>query len=124
MWNQRCPPSLFVRESQAMPSVWSAQLIQEHKLDANAMVTKYVPELADSAWGDMKVHDVLDMTGAVRFREVYTDPSSEIFIYSFASGMLPPPPNYTGPNNIYDFLKTLKKDGEHGAGFVYRTVHS
>jgi CubicO group peptidase (beta-lactamase class C family) len=38
--------------------------------------------------------------------------------------MLPPPPNYAGPNNIYDFLKTLKKEGEHGAGFVYRTVHS
>jgi len=38
--------------------------------------------------------------------------------------MLPPPANYGGPNNIYDFLKTLKKDGERGAGFVYRTVHS
>jgi hypothetical protein len=24
----------------------------------------------------------------------------------------------------YDFLKTLKKEGEHDAGFVYRTVHS
>ena len=26
--------------------------------------------------------------------------------------------------NIYDFLKTLKKEGEHGTGIVYRTVHS
>ena len=60
-----------------------------------ALVTKYVPELADSAWGDMKVRDVLDMTGAVRFREVYTDPTTEIFGYSFSSGMLPPPPNYS-----------------------------
>lgn len=117
-------PHLLFSITKSFTGLLAAQLIREHKLDANAMVTKYVPELADSAWGDMKVHDVLDMTGAVRFREVYTDPSSEIFIYSFASGMLPPPPNYTGPNNIYDFLKTLKKDGEHGAGFVYRTVHS
>jgi len=40
--------------------------------------------------------------------------------------MLPRPPNYNGPMNIYDFLKTLKKGGEreHGAGFVYQTVHS
>ena len=66
----------------------------------------------------------MDMTGAVRYREIFTDPTSEVFPYLFASNMLPPPPNYAGPKNIYDFLKTLKKEGEHGAGFVYRTVHS
>ena len=38
--------------------------------------------------------------------------------------MVPPPPGYSGPHNIYEFVKTLKKEGEHGAGFVYRTVHS
>jgi CubicO group peptidase (beta-lactamase class C family) len=72
----------------------------------------------------MSVRQVMDMTGAVRFREVYTDPTTEIFAYAFASGMLPMPPNYAGPKTIYDFLRTLKKEGEHGAGFVYRTVHS
>jgi len=117
-------PHLLFSVTKSFTGLLAAQLIQEGKLDPNALVPQYVPELADSAWGDMKVQDVLDMTGAVRFREVYTDPTSDIYIYNFASGMLPPPPSYTGPTNIYDFLKTLKKEGQHGAGFVYRTVHS
>ena len=45
--------------------------------------------LADSAWGDMKLRDVTDMTGAVPYREVYTDPSTEVFPYLYASTMLP-----------------------------------
>jgi len=57
----------------------------------------------------MKVRDVMDMTGAVRFREVYTDPTTEIFGYSWSSGLLPRPPGYQGPTNVYDFLKTLKQ---------------
>jgi len=117
-------PHLLFSVTKSFTGLLAAQLVKEGKLDVNALVPKYVPELADTAWGDMKVRDVMDMTGAVRFREVYTDPSTEIFTYNYASGMLPAPPNYAGPRTIYDFLKTLKKEGEHGAGFAYRTVHS
>ncbi len=124
--NQMRPetPHLLFSVTKSFTGLIAAQLVHEGKLDPDALVTKYVPELADSAWGDMKVRDVMDMTGAVRFREVYTDPSTEIFGYNFASNLLPQPPGYSGPKNVYDFLKTLKKEGEHGAGFVYRTVHS
>ncbi len=117
-------PHMLFSVTKSFTGLLAAQLIQEGKLDADAMVIKYVPELVDSAWADMKVRDVLDMTGAVRYREIYTDPTTEIFTYMFASGMLPSPPSYTGPKTIYDFLKTLKKEGEHGKGFIYRTVHS
>ncbi|MCX7982153.1 MAG: beta-lactamase family protein [Syntrophales bacterium] len=117
-------PHMLFSITKSFTGLLAAQLIQEGRLSADDMVVKYIPELADSAWGDMKVHHVLDMTGAVQFREVYTDPTSEIFAYMYACNMIPPPPNYTGPRTIYDFLKTLKKGGEHGKGFVYRTVHS
>ncbi|MGH8809967.1 MAG: serine hydrolase domain-containing protein [Noviherbaspirillum sp.] len=124
--NQMRPetPHLLFSVTKSFTGLLAAQMIQEGKIDADAVVSKYVPELADSAWGDMSVRQVMDMTGAVRFREVYTDPSTEIFPYLYASNMVPPPSGYNGPKNIYDFLKTLKKEGEHGAGFVYRTVHS
>ena len=124
--NQMQPetPHLLFSVTKSFTGLLAAQLAHEGKIDLDALVTKYVPELADSAWGDMKVREVMDMTGAVRFREVYTDPATEIFGYLYASNMLPAPPAYAGPKTIYDFLKTLKKDGEHGAGFVYRTVHS
>ena len=42
----------------------------------------------------------------------------------FAGNVLPRPPGYQGPQTFYEFLQTVKKEGEHGAGFVYRTVHS
>lgn len=117
-------PHLLFSITKSFTGLLAAQLAHEGKIDTNALVTTYVPELAGSAWGDMKVSEVMDMTGAVGFREVYTDPTSDIFPYLYASNMIPSPPNYAGPKNIYDFLKTLKKEGEHGAGFVYRTVHS
>jgi hypothetical protein len=124
--NQMRPqtPHLLFSVTKSFTGLLAAQLAHEGRIDPDAPVTRYVPELADSAWGDMTVRHVMDMTGAVRYREVYTDPSTEVFPYLYASLMLPPPPSYTGPRNIYDFLKTLKKEGEHGAGFVYRTVHS
>lgn len=124
--NQMKPetPHLLFSVTKSFTGLLAAQLAHEGKIDPEALVTRYVPELADSAWGDMKVRDVMDMTGAVRYREVYTDPTTEVFPYLFASGMLASPPSYAGPKHIYDFLKTLKKEGEHGAGFVYRTVHS
>jgi CubicO group peptidase (beta-lactamase class C family) len=124
--NQMRPetPHLLFSVTKSFTGLMAAQLVHEGKIDPDALVTKYVPELADSAWGDMKVREVMDMTGAVKYREVYTDPSTEVFPYLYSSNMLPAPPNYAGPKTIYDFLKTLKKEGEHGAGFVYRTVHS
>ena len=124
--NQMKPetPHLLFSITKSFTGLLAAQLAHEGKIDPEALVTKYVPELADSAWGDMKVRDVMDMTGAVRYREVYTDPTTEVFPYLFSSGMLPAPAGYAGPKDVYSFLKTLKKEGEHGAGFVYRTVHS
>lgn len=124
--NQMQPetPHLLFSVTKSFTGLLAAQLAHEGKLDLDALVTKYIPELADSAWGDMKVRDVMNMTGAVRYREVYTDPTTEVFPYLFSSTLLPPPAGYAGPKDIYSFLKTLKKEGEHGAGFVYRTVHS
>lgn len=124
--NQMRPetPHLLFSVTKSFTGLLAAQLVHEGRIDPGALVTKYVPELADSAWADMKVREVMDMTGAVRFREIYTDPSSEVFAYAFSSNMLAQPANYTGPKSTYEFLKTLKKEGEHGAGFVYRTVHS
>lgn len=117
-------PHLLFSITKSFTGLLAAQLAHEGVLDPQAPVTRYVPELADSAWGDMRLRDVLDMTGAVRYREVYTDPTSDVFPYLYASGMVPAPTGYAGPRHIYDFLKTLKKEGEHGQGFVYRTVHS
>ncbi|HYD61659.1 MAG TPA: serine hydrolase [Noviherbaspirillum sp.] len=108
--------------SKSFTGLLSRILIQENKLDPNARVSEYLPELADTAWGNATVQQTLDMTTSAQYREVFTDPKSEIFQYLFAGGILPAPKDYAGPKTTYDFLKTVKKDSEHGNGFKYKSV--
>ncbi|MBW1902779.1 MAG: serine hydrolase [Deltaproteobacteria bacterium] len=117
-------PHLMFSVTKSFTGLLATQLIYEGKLDPNVLVSQYVPELIHTAWGDATVQQTLDMTTAVAFTEVYNDPTSDIFGYAYACGMVPLPADYTGPKGVTDFLKTLKKKGEHGDGFMYRTVNS
>ncbi|HBY35432.1 MAG TPA: 6-aminohexanoate hydrolase, partial [Delftia acidovorans] len=69
--NQASSPHLLFSVTKSFTGLMAAQLAHEGRIDPQALVTKYVPELEGSAWGDMTVRQVMDMTGAVRFREDY-----------------------------------------------------
>ncbi|WP_420715577.1 serine hydrolase domain-containing protein [Cupriavidus sp. D39] len=101
-----------------------AMLVAEGKLDENALVSKYIPELKDTAYGDATVRQVLDMTVGVKYSENYADPNAEIWQHVRAGGVFPRPPGYNGPTSFYGFLETLKKEGEHGDAFAYKTVNT
>ncbi len=102
----------------------AAALVAEGKLDPAAPVTRYVPELKDSAFGDASVREVMDMTTALAYSEAYADPKAEVWDFARAGGILPKPPGYEGPRSLYDFLVTVKKNGEHGTGFAYRSPNA
>jgi len=68
------------------------------------------------------VQQTLDMTTGVAYSENFRDPNSGIFQYLYAAGLVPAPSTYAGPRTLPDLLVTLKKQGEHGAGFRYKTV--
>jgi CubicO group peptidase (beta-lactamase class C family) len=102
----------------------AATLAAEGVLDADAPVLKYVPELKNSAYGDATVRQLMDMTVGVQFSENYADPKAEVWDYARAGGSLPAGPNYAGPGSFYDFLITLKKEGNHGDAFAYKTVNA
>jgi CubicO group peptidase (beta-lactamase class C family) len=102
----------------------ATMLVDQGKLDPGALVTKYIPELAGSAFGDATVRQVLDMTTAFAYSEKYSDPNADIWRYTRATGLFASPPGYDGPGTTYDFLKTLKKEGEHDDQFTYRTPNS
>jgi len=108
--------------SKSFTGLLATMLIKEGVIDPNALVTKYLPELKDSAWADATVQQTLDMTTGVAYNENFRDPSSGIFQYLHAAGLLPAPPTYAGPRTIPELLVTIKKEGEHGAGFKYKTV--
>ena len=101
-----------------------AMLVADGTLDENAKVTRYVPELQDSAFGDATVRQVLDMTTGLAYSENYADPKAEIWNHVRAGNVMPRPPGYQGPDTFYEFLKTVKKEGEHGQAFAYKTVNT
>jgi hypothetical protein len=84
----------------------------------------YVPELKASAFGDARVREAMDMTTGLEYTEVYTDRNSGVFGLRRANGMAPIEPGYEGATNIFDFLCTQRKQGEHGKAFAYKTVNS
>lgn len=102
----------------------AAILVAEGKLDENAAVAKYVPELKDSAFGDATIRQLLDMRTGLKYSENYADPAAEIWAHVRAGGVIPRPPGYSGPKSFYEFLQTVKKEGEHGGPFAYKTVNT
>ena len=99
-------------------------LVAEGKLDDNALVGAIIPELKNSGFGDATVRQVMDMTTALDYSEDYADPDADIWQYSEAASPLPKPDDYTGPNGYFEYLQTVKKKGQHGAEFNYRTINS
>jgi CubicO group peptidase (beta-lactamase class C family) len=100
-------------------------LIEADLVDPSLPVAHYVPELKNSAFGDATVQQVLDMTTAVAFSEVYDDPDSDIARYGYVFRIWgAPPPDYDGPMSLYEYLPTLKKKGEHGRAFHYVTPNT
>jgi hypothetical protein len=101
-----------------------AMLVAEGEIDAEARVSKYVPELTSSGFGDATVRQVLGMTTAIKFSEDYADLKAEVWAHAHAGNPLPKPKGYTGPRSYFEFLQTVSKQGKHGEAFGYRTANS
>jgi len=100
-------------------------LADEGKVDLEKRVAEYLPELSKSAFGDATVQQILDMTSAVGYTEIYDDPDSDIWKYGHVFRVWGEPgAGYAGPLNIYDYLPTLQKQGVHGEGFHYVTPNT
>jgi CubicO group peptidase (beta-lactamase class C family) len=115
-------PHVLWSMSKSFTGLLATMLIHEGVINPNALVSSYLPELQDTAWADATVQQTLDMTTGVKYREDFTDPTSGIFRYLMASGLVLAPTGYSGPRNVTDMIKTVKKEGVHGAGFQYKSV--
>lgn len=99
-------------------------LIENGQLNEKAKVKRIIPELAQSAFGDATVRQVMNMTTALKYSENYADPNADIWQYAYAANPLPKPSDYSGPVGYFEYLQTVKKQGRHGEAFGYRTVNS
>jgi CubicO group peptidase (beta-lactamase class C family) len=99
-------------------------LIHEGALAEERTVAHYLPELRASAYRDARLRDLLDMQVGVAYSEEYSDPNADIWAYLRAGGLRPRAADDPGPGNFYDYLATLRKEGEHGRAFAYKTVNT
>lgn len=110
--------------TKSMSGLLAEILVAEDKLDPEAVVGDLIPELRESGFGDATVRQVMDMTTGIAFSEDYSDPKAEIWSYTNAANPMPPAPGYVGTRGYYQFLPTIKKQGNHGEAFGYRTVNT
>lgn len=110
--------------SKSFTGTLGALLVAEGQLDADKRVADYVPELSRSAFGNATIRQVLDMTTGIRYSEDYANPKAEVWQHAAAGNPLPKPKDYRGPRSYYEYLQTVKPEGEHGEAFAYKTVNT
>ncbi len=91
-------------------------LMEQGRVDGNAPVAEYVPELDKTAFGDATVQQMLDMTNSIHYIEDYYNPDAHIT--GFLASMLPQ------GEGLYSNLQTLTQKHEkfaHGDAFHYVT---
>jgi CubicO group peptidase (beta-lactamase class C family) len=117
-------PHIAFSVTKSFAGLMAAVLAHEGRIDPSAHVSRYIPELGESAFGDAAVRHVMDMTTGVQYSENYTDPNAEVRTYGIAAGYSAIPAGYSGPETTFDFLRTLKNQGEHGQAFAYKTCNT
>ncbi|MBV7434902.1 beta-lactamase family protein [Cardiobacteriaceae bacterium TAE3-ERU3] len=110
--------------SKTFAGTLGATLVAEGVLDAQQTCAHYIPELKGSGFADATVHQVLDMTTALKYSEDYANPKAEIWTYSAAGNPFPKPADYHGPQDYCQALQGIQKSGEHGKSFGYRTPNA
>jgi CubicO group peptidase (beta-lactamase class C family) len=115
-------PHIIFSVSKSVTGTLAGIIVGDGRLDPDAPVTRYIPEVAGSAYGDCLVRHVLDMTVSTSFVEDYLDPSGDFARYRVATGWNP----VTGePADLRSFLTTLGRGAEpHGAMFHYVSPNS
>jgi CubicO group peptidase (beta-lactamase class C family) len=111
---------LVMSVSKSIVGCVAGALVAQGRLDPQAAVTDYVPEVAGSGYRGASVRDVLDMRTGVAFRETYTAADSEVRIMERSMGWAPALAN--DPRGAYAYLATIQSEGSHGDAFTYRSA--
>ena len=112
-------PHILMSVSKSMLGLVAGTLVERGELAENDLVTKHVPELANTAYAGAKVRDLLDMRAGVLFEEDYLATDGPIIDYRFAANWNPVPKDYVA-SDLRTFMSLLtRSDGPHGGRFHY-----
>jgi CubicO group peptidase (beta-lactamase class C family) len=117
-------PHILFSVSKSLTGAMAGILVDQGVLDPESLVIKYVPEVANSAYGDCKLRHVLDMTVSSSFSEEYIDLSGDYGRYRRATLWEPALPG-EDPGTLHGLLATLSRaKGPHGEVFNYISPNS
>jgi len=117
-------PHIVFSISKSISAILAGILVEQGKLDPEAPVAQYIPEVAGSAYADCTVRHVLDMTVNIDFDESYLDPNGAFARYREAMGWNPVADPAKAPD-LHQFLTTLPTgSGKHGERFHYVSPNS
>jgi CubicO group peptidase (beta-lactamase class C family) len=101
-----------------------ASLVHQGVLDENQVIPHWLPQMKGTAYEHATLRQVMDMQIGVDYSELYADPKAHIWDYARAGGLRPRPAGYEGPSSFYEYLRTLRRAGDHGEAFAYKTVNT
>ena len=117
-------PHILFSVSKSLTGAMAGILVDQGVLDTESLAIKYVPEVANSAYGDCKLRHVLDMTVSSSFSEEYIDLSGDYGRYRRATLWEPTLPG-EDPGTLHGLLATLARaQGPHGEVFNYISPNS
>ena len=117
-------PHIVFSVSKSITATLAGVLVEQGLLDPARAVVDYIPELADSGYGDASVQQVLDMVVSIEFNEDYLDPSGKFAEYRTATAWNPCALDAID-QNLHDFLCSIERGkGEHGQRFEYKSPNS
>lgn len=119
---QRNSRHLLQSVSKSILGALYGRLIDRGVIDAKNTLGHYVPEFANSAFGDATIQEALDMTVSVKFSEDYSDSNSEIAQLDRACGWRNSRKEST--SSLESFLPSLLKDAQHGMKFQYCSANT
>ena len=112
-------PHILMSVSKSMLGLVAGTLVERGELAENDLVTKHVPELANTAYAGAKVRDLLDMRAGILFEEDYLATDGPIIDYRFAANWNPVPKDHVA-SDLRSFMSLLtRSDGPHGGRFHY-----
>ena len=86
-------------------------------------VTKYLPELRDTAFSQTTLRHALDMSAAVAYNEDYENPDADFWRETAVVGWRPTLSWPDSPGTLFEFIRGLQvKSQIDGEKYTYRTV--
>jgi CubicO group peptidase (beta-lactamase class C family) len=118
-------PHLVCSVSKSITGTVAGVLMDRGQLNPDALVSDYVPELKDAAYGRCKVRHLLDMCSAMAFDEDYEKQDGDVVRYRVATGWDNPRAGQARTEDQRAFLAQMQSSGDPaGARMEYISTNT